>query len=74
MHVSGSFHVAEGTGIAERIAGYRPGTRVTSVVLTRTHDVDAWSASEHGALADFVVLTRRSEPTDSIAGDLPLPW
>ncbi len=58
VHVSGSFHVARGTGIPERIDDYRPGTEVTSVVMTRVDDVDAWSAEEHAALGDFVVLTR----------------
>lgn len=59
VHVAGSFHVARGTGIPERIDDYRPGTRVLSVVATKADDVDAWSETEHGDLADFVVLTRR---------------
>jgi len=63
VHFAGSFHVERGTGIPERIADYRPGTRVTTVVMTKVDDVDAWSAEEHGALADFVVLTKRSEET-----------
>lgn len=58
VHVSGSFHVARGTGIPERIDDYRPGTEVTSVVMTRVDDIDAWSEEEHAALGDFVVLTR----------------
>ena len=66
VHVSGSFHVARGTGIPEAIDGYRPGTEVTTVVMTRVDDIDAWSADEHGPLADFVVLTRRlDEPSAS---------
>lgn len=61
VHVSGSFHVAKGTGIPERIADYRPGTTITTLVLTKVDDVAAWSAEDHGPLADFVILTRRAE-------------
>ena len=57
VHVAGAFHVARGTGIPERIADYRPGTRLTTVVMTKADDIDAWTESEHGGLADFVVLT-----------------
>ena len=59
VHFAGSFHVERGTGIPERIDDYRPGTRVTTVVMTKTDDVAAWSPERHGQLADFVVLTRR---------------
>lgn len=59
VHFAGSFHVERGTGIPERIADYRPGTRVTSVVMTKVDDIHEWSADRHGPLADFVVLTRR---------------
>lgn len=59
VHFVGSFHVANGTGIPERIADYRPGTRVTTVVMTKVDDIDAWSQEEHGSLADYVVLTRK---------------
>jgi uncharacterized iron-regulated protein len=57
VHMAGAFHVAHGTGIPERVEGYRPGTRVTSVVMREAEDVDAWRDDEHGDLADFVVLT-----------------
>ncbi|HSH75495.1 MAG TPA: ChaN family lipoprotein [Longimicrobiales bacterium] len=57
VHVAGSFHVSRETGIPERIADYRPGTRVTSLVIAKAEDVDAWSESDHSGLADFVVLT-----------------
>lgn len=59
VHFAGSFHVERGTGILERIEDYRPGTRVTTVVMTKVDDVEAWSEEEHGPLADFVILTRR---------------
>jgi uncharacterized iron-regulated protein len=61
VHFAGSFHVERDTGIVERIADYRPGTRVTTVVMTKVDDIGAWSAEEHAALADYVVLTRRPE-------------
>jgi uncharacterized iron-regulated protein len=57
VHVAGAFHVAHGTGIPELVEGYRPGTRVTTVVMREVEDVDAWRDNEHGDLADFVVLT-----------------
>lgn len=66
VHVAGSFHVEKGTGIPERITDYRPGTRVTTVVLTKAEDIDAWSAEEHAPLADFVVLTKA--PEDAAGG------
>lgn len=59
VHFAGSFHVAHGTGIPERIEDYRPGTRVTTVVMTKADDIGAWSAEEHGDQADFVVLTKK---------------
>ena len=58
VHVAGSFHVARGTGIPERIADYRPGTRVLSVVIAQADDISAWSDDEDRDLADFVILTR----------------
>jgi uncharacterized iron-regulated protein len=57
VHFAGSFHVEKDTGIPERIADYRPGTRVISVVMTKVDDIDAWSEEEHAPLADYVVLT-----------------
>ena len=59
VHFAGSFHVEKGTGIPERIADYRPGTRVTTVVMTKVDDIEAWSAEEHGPLADYIVLTQK---------------
>ena len=59
LHFAGSFHVERGTGIAERIEDYRPGTRVLSVVMTQAEgDVPEWDAAGHAGLADFVILTR----------------
>ncbi len=61
IHFVGSFHVGRGTGVPERIADYRPGTSVTTVVMTKVDDIDAWSVDEHAGLGDFVVLTKKSE-------------
>ena len=59
VHFAGSFHVERGTGIPERIADYRPGTRITTVVMTAPEDGRlAWSADAHRGLGDFVILTR----------------
>jgi len=63
VHMAGSFHVERGTGILERLADYRPGTRVKTVVMTKVDDIDAWSEEDHAPLADFVVLTKR--PSES---------
>ena len=66
VHFAGSFHVARGTGIPERIEDYRPGTRVTTVVITKVDDIETWSEEEHAGLADYVVLTRKpEEPADA---------
>jgi len=62
VHFAGSFHVASDTGIPERLTDYRPGTHVTSVVMTKVDDIEAWSAEEHQELADYVVLTKSPEP------------
>lgn len=58
VHFAGSFHVEKGTGIPERIQDYRPGTRVVSVVMTKTSDPGRFEATDHAGLADFVILTR----------------
>lgn len=68
VHFAGSFHVERGTGIQERIQDYRPGTRVTTVVMTKVDDVSAWSAEDHAELADFVVLTRKSASVSPAEG------
>ena len=68
VHFAGAFHVERGTGIVERIEDYRPGTRVTTVVMTKVDDIEAWSEKEHGELADFVVLTRKPADTSATEG------
>lgn len=59
MHYVGSFHVAYGTGVPERVQTYRPGTRTLTVVIEPASDIDAWDEDEHEGLADFVILTRK---------------
>jgi len=68
IHYVGSFHVANGTGIPERIQDYRPGTRVRSVVMTKVEDIDAFSPEEHAGLGDFVVLTRKPAESEADEG------
>ena len=59
VHFAGSFHVERGTGSPERIAGYRPGTRVATVVMTQPEEGGlVWRADDHEGLGDFVILTR----------------
>lgn len=65
IHIAGSFHVERGTGILERIEDYRPGSRVVTVVMTKTDDVHVWREDSHGGLADFVVLTQRPGEKES---------
>lgn len=59
VHYAGSFHVERGTGIPERIADYRPGTRVMAVVMRAVDDVESWVPAEHAGLGDYVILTQR---------------
>lgn len=59
IHMAGSFHVGRGTGIPERIADYRPGTRVLSIVMEAVDDINAWDDDKHRALGDFVILTKK---------------
>jgi uncharacterized iron-regulated protein len=59
IHYAGSFHVERGTGIPERVADYRPGTRLLTIVLQPAEDIDAWKKDEHEGLGDFVILTHK---------------
>lgn len=58
LHLVGSFHVRNGTGIPEVLPGYRPGTRAVTVVMVPDHDIHVASLEERAGLADFVILTR----------------
>jgi uncharacterized iron-regulated protein len=59
IHYAGSFHVERGTGIPERVADYRPGTRILTIVLAPAEDIDGWKQDEDEGLGDFVILTRK---------------
>ncbi|MCG6957609.1 MAG: ChaN family lipoprotein [Gemmatimonadetes bacterium] len=65
IHYAGSFHVEKGTGIPERVEEYRPGTRILTVVLEPTADINTWQGDEDRGLGDFVVLTKRPEEEGS---------
>ncbi len=69
VHYAGSFHVERGTGIPERIADYRPGSRVTAVVMRAVEDVEGWRADEHEGLGDFVILTLQADTEAAGGGD-----
>ncbi|HSG06729.1 MAG TPA: ChaN family lipoprotein [Longimicrobiales bacterium] len=61
VHYAGSFHVERETGIPERVPEYRPGTRVVTVVLQPSAEIDEWDKDEYNGLGDFVVLTLRPQ-------------
>lgn len=58
LHLTGSFHVANGTGTPDALEHYRPGTSHLIVVAEPTPDVAVFDA-EYTGLGDFVILTRR---------------
>jgi uncharacterized iron-regulated protein len=66
LHMAGSFHVAKGTGIPERIVDYRPGTKVLSIVMEAVDDIDAWDDEEHEGLGDYVILTQKPAETEEV--------
>jgi uncharacterized iron-regulated protein len=57
LHVTGGFHVSEGTGTPEQLARYRPSARSLIVSIRPVEDISAFDADEHAGLGDFVVLT-----------------
>ena len=69
VHYAGSFHVEKGTGIPERVADYRPGARILTVVMQPVADIDAWDKDEHRDLGDFVILTKRPPEPAAAPGD-----
>lgn len=69
VHYAGSFHVEKGTGIPERVADYRPGARILTVVMQPVADIDAWDNDEHRDLGDFVILTKRPAEPAAAPGD-----
>jgi uncharacterized iron-regulated protein len=57
MHVAGSFHVEDDTGIPEMLRSYRPGVRILTIVIRPAREFES---AEHANLADFVVITTPS--------------
>ena len=60
LHMVGSFHVENGTGIPEHLAVYRPGARQLIVVMRTVDDIEAFDPERDGENEDFVVLTPES--------------
>lgn len=59
LHVTGSFHVQNRTGVPEALARYEPRARVLVVVLEAVGDVEAFEVERHAGQGDFVILTDR---------------
>lgn len=60
VHLVGSFHVKNATGIPEQLQMYRPGTRVLIVYVEPVDDVTAFPPELVGA-GDFVILTDKAK-------------
>lgn len=67
LHVTGGFHVSEGTGTPEQLARYRPSARSLVVSMRPVDDVAAFDADEHAGLGDFVILTDAERVPGSMA-------
>ncbi len=55
VHIVGSFHVRNATGIPEHLERYRPGTKTLIVVVEPSEDPEAF-LEEHRGLGDIVIL------------------
>lgn len=62
VHLAGSFHVENGTGIPEHLSLYRPGVRTFTVVFRPVPPGTPFDPDTHGGLGDLVVLTDASLP------------
>jgi uncharacterized iron-regulated protein len=60
VHMVGGFHVKNFTGIPEKIAFYRPGTRTLVVHMDLAEDYQSFDPGEHAGRGDFVILTDKS--------------
>lgn len=69
VHLVGSFHVRNGTGIPEQLERYRPGTRQLTIFIDPVDDISAFPETAAGA-GDYVILTDRARvrPADPPAG------
>lgn len=61
VHIVGSFHVRNATGIPEHLERYRPGTKTLIVVVESAEDPEAFLEEHHG-LGDIVILGDESLP------------
>jgi uncharacterized iron-regulated protein len=57
VHMVGGFHVENHTGTPEKLAYYRPKTRILVVATEPVEDVNAFDPEEHAGKGDFVILT-----------------
>lgn len=57
MHVTGGFHVSQGTGTPDALRHYRPDTRTQVVMIRPVDDPSAFDGDEHAGLGDVVILT-----------------
>jgi len=67
VHLVGSFHVRNGTGIPEQLERYRPGTRRLIVLVEPVADITTFGQDVRGG-GDFVILTDEKR---SRAGQMP---
>jgi uncharacterized iron-regulated protein len=69
VHLVGSFHVRNGTGIPEHLERYLPGTRQLTIFIDPVEDIAAFPETAAGA-GDYVILTDRARvrPADPPAG------
>ena len=69
LHMVGSFHVQNGTGIPERLAEYLPDARQLIVVMLKVDDVREWDSDEFKDLGDYVILTQKPATTERPVSD-----
>ncbi len=70
VHVTGGFHVSEGTGTPEQLIHYRPSARPLIVSIRPVDDVTAFDPNEHTELGDFVILTDAARVPNLTAGSV----
>jgi len=64
LHMVGSFHVENHTGIPEQVQHYRPGTRSLVVSMDIVDDFRSFDPEKHAGRGDFVILTDKSLDLD----------
>ena len=62
VHLTGGFHVDNGTGTPEALEHYRPGTARLIVMIRSVQDPGEPPSADLRGGADFVVLTRTRDP------------